>query len=76
MLTSLNSPPVLSPFIEKSMYKINSNSNRCLFSDLSSASTRVRQIRASSAAHPLEFDVSRFITSQYARSFRPAQVRM
>ena len=35
------------------LYKVNSNPNHCLFSELSSASTRVRH------AHPLEFEVSR-----------------
>ena len=36
------------------LYKVNAISNHCLLSDLSSASTRVRQARASAAAHPLE----------------------
>ena len=39
------------------LYKVNSNSNHCLFSELPSASVRVRHIRAAAAAHPLEFDV-------------------
>ena len=51
MLTSLNWPPVLSPFIEKSLYQVNSNSNHCLFSELPSAYTRVRQTWAATAAH-------------------------
>ena len=42
------------------LYKVKSNSNHCMFSELPSASTRVRHARA---AHPLEFDVSRCITS-------------
>ena len=54
------------------LYKVNSNSNHCLFSELPSASTRVRHTRA----HQLEFEVSRCRTSQFARSFLPAQVRM
>ena len=55
---------------------VNSNSNHGLFSELSSASTGVRHSRAVSASHPLEFDVSRCRTSQFARSFLPAQVQM
>ena len=47
-----------------------------LFSELPSASTRVRHSRAAATAHPLEFEVSRCRTSQFARSFLPAQVRM
>ena len=66
---------MISPFIEKSMYKVNYNSNHGLFSELPSASTRVRPSRAASAAHPLEFDVSRCRMSKFARSFLPAQVR-
>ena len=45
------------------LYKVNSNSNHCLFSELPSASTRVRHTRAAAAAHPLEFEVSRCRTS-------------
>ena len=41
------------------LYKVSSNSNHCLFSELPSASTRVRYSRATAAAHPLEFEVSR-----------------
>ena len=37
-------------------YRVNSNSNHCLFSKLPSASVRVRHSRA---AHSLEFEVSR-----------------
>ena len=58
------------------LYKVNSNSNHCPFSELPSASTRVRQTWAAVAAHPLEFEVSRCRTSQFARSFLPAQVRI
>ena len=65
-----------SPCIEKSMYKVNSNSNHCLFNELRSASTRVRHTRAASAAHQLEFEVSRCRTSQFAGSFLQGQVQM
>ena len=41
------------------LYKVNSNSNHCLFSELPPASVRVRHIRAFAAAHLLEFEVSR-----------------
>ena len=41
------------------LYKVNSNSNHCLFSELPSASTRVLHTRTSAAAHPFEFEVSR-----------------
>ena len=58
------------------LYKVNSNSNHCLFSELSSASTRVRHTRAAPAALPLEFEVSRCRTSQFAGSFLSAQDRM
>ena len=58
------------------LYKVNSNSNHCLFSELPSASTRIRHTRAAAAAHSLEFEVSRCRTSQFARSFLPAQVRL
>ena len=53
-------------------YKVNSNDNHCLFSELPSASTRVRH----AAAHPLEFEVSRCRSSQFARSFLLARVRL
>ena len=52
------------------------NSNHCLFSMLQFDSTKVRHTRAAVAADPLEFEVSRCITSQFARSFLPVQVRM
>ena len=55
------------------LYEVNSNSNRCLFSELPSASIRVRHTGAAAAAHPLEFEVSRFRRSQFARCFLPAQ---
>ena len=55
---------------------LNSNSNHCLFNELPSASVRVRHSRAAAAAHPLEFEVSRCRTSQFARCFLPAKVRV
>ena len=58
------------------LYKVNSNSNHCLFSELLSGSTRVRHAQAAAAAYPLEFEVSSCRTYQFARSFLPAQVRM
>ena len=58
------------------LYTVNLNSNHCLFSELPSASVRVRQTRAAAAAHPLEFEVSRCRTSQFARCFLPAQTRV
>ena len=57
-------------------YKVNLNSNHCMFSELPSASTRVCHTRAAAAAHPLEFEVSRCRMSQFAMYFLPAQVRM
>ena len=56
--------------------KVNSNSNYCLFSDLPSASVRVRHTRAAAAARPLKFKVSRCRTSQFARCFLPAKSRV
>ena len=54
------------------LYKDNSNSNHCLFSELPSASTRLRHTRPAAAAHPLEFKVSRCRTSQLQGvSWRP-----
>ena len=58
------------------LYKVNLGSNHCLFSELPSASTRVRHTRAATAADSLEFEVSRCRTSQFARSFLPVQVRL
>ena len=58
------------------LYKGNSNSNHCLFSELPSASVRVRNLQAAAAAHPLEFEVSRCRTSQFVRYFLPAQTRV
>ena len=58
------------------LYNVNSNSNYCLFIELPSASDRVRQTRPAAAAHPLEFEVSRCTTSQFARCFLPAQTRV
>ena len=43
------------------LYKVNSNSNNSLFSELPSASVRVRHTRAVAAVIPLEFEVSRYI---------------
>ena len=56
------------------LYKVKSNSNHCLFSELQSASTEVRHTRAAAAAHPLDFEVVRCRMFQYASSFLPAQV--
>ena len=58
------------------LYKVNSNSNHCLFRELPSAYTRVRHSGAAAVAHPLEFEESRCRTSQFARFFLPVQVRM
>ena len=58
------------------LYNVNSNSNHCLFSELPSASTIVRHKRAAAAAHPLQLEVSSRRTSEFARSFLPAQVRL
>ena len=41
------------------LYKVNSNSNHCLFSELPSASVRVRHTRDAGAALPLESEASR-----------------
>ena len=54
--------------------KVNSNYNNWLFSELPSASTKVRHTRATAASHALEFEVSRCTTSQFAKSFLLAQV--
>ena len=58
------------------LHKVNSNSNHCLFNELSSASGRVRHCRAAAAAHPLEFEVSGCRTSEFASYFLPAQTRV
>ena len=58
------------------LYKVNSNSNHSLFSKLPSAPTRVRHTHGASAAHSLQFEVSRCRTSQFSRCFLPAQVQM
>ena len=58
------------------LYKVNSNSNHCLISELPSASVRVQHIRAAAAAHQLEFEVSRCRTSKFAWCFQPAQSRV
>ena len=47
------------------LYKVNSNSNHYLFSDLPSASVRVRHTRAAVAANPIEVEVSRCWISQF-----------
>ena len=58
------------------LFKMNSNPNHCLFSELSSASVRVRHTRVVAVAHPLEFEASRCRTSQFARCFLLAQTRV
>ena len=55
------------------LYKVDAN---CNHSELSTASSRVRQTRAPAVAHPLEFEVSRCRSFQFARGFLMAQVRM
>ena len=67
---------MLSPFIAMSVYNVNFNFNHFLLSEVPSDSTRVRHTRAAAAVHPLEFEISRCRTSQFARSFMPDQVRM
>ena len=57
------------------LHKINSNSNHCLFSELPSASFRVRLPWTAAAAHPLEFELSMCRTSQFSWYFLPAQTR-
>ena len=57
-------------------YKINSNSHRYLFSELPSATIRVRHTRAAAASHPLAFEISRCRTSQFARCFLTAHTRV
>ena len=54
------------------LYKVNSDLNHCLFSELPSASVRVRLTWAAAAAHPLKFEVSRCRKSQFARCSLPA----
>ena len=39
------------------LHKVNANSKHCVFSELASASTRVRHLQAGAAAHQLEFEV-------------------
>ena len=58
------------------VYKLNSNSNHCLFSELPSASTRDRYTRAAGPAHLFQFEVSRCRTSLCAGCFLPDQVRI
>ena len=47
-----------------------------MFSELRSASTRVGHTRAAAAVYPLELEVARCRTSEFASFFLPAQVRM
>ena len=58
------------------LYNVNPNWNHCLFSELPSSSIRVRYTLAAASAHPLEFEVSRCRTSQFARRFLPGQTRV
>ena len=58
------------------LYKVNSNSNNCLFIEHPPASTRVRHARAAAAGHPLEIVVSRCRTSKFPRRFLLTKVRM
>ena len=56
------------------LHKVNLNLNHCLFRDLPSASVRVQHTQqVAVAAHPLEFEVSRCRTSQFARCVLPAK---
>ena len=57
------------------LYKVNSNSNHCLFSELPSASVRVRHSKLRLQL-TLEFEVSRCRTSQFARCFLAAQTHV
>ena len=50
--------------------------NHCFFSELPFPPVRVQHTRAAAAAHPLESDVSRCITSQFERCLLPAQTRV
>ena len=55
--------------------KVNSHSNHCLLCELLSTSYRFWHTRAASAANPMEFEVSRCRTSQFASvSCRPRLV--
>ena len=58
------------------LYKVNSNSKHCLFSELPSASVSVQHTGAAAEDHPLEFEVSRCRAFQFARYFLPAQTRV
>ena len=51
------------------LYKGNSNSNHCLFSDLPSASTRVRHTLAAAAVESLEFEVSKGVERANKKGF-------
>ena len=57
------------------LYYLYSNPNHCLLM-LPYASTRVRHTRAAVTVPPLEFDVSKCKTSQFARCFLLAQVHI
>ena len=50
------------------LYKVIFNSNHCFFSELPSASGRVRHTRAAAAAHPLELEVSRCLPKIHGRT--------
>ena len=53
------------------LYKVNSNSNHCLLCEIPSASTRVRHPKGAAVVRPLEFELSRCRTSQFARRLMP-----
>ena len=50
-------------------YKVNANSDHCLFIELPTASTRVLHARAAAASHPLEIEVSMCRMSQFCKVF-------
>ena len=58
------------------LHKVNSNSNHCLFSELTSVAVRARHTWAAAAAHSLKFEVSRCRTSQFTRCVLPVQTRV
>ena len=55
------------------LYKVNSNLNHCLFSELPSASLEFDVPRCQAAAHSIEFEVSGCIKSQFEMCFLPAK---
>ena len=57
------------------LYKINSNWNN-LFSQFPSATVRDQHTGAATAAHPLEFEITRCRLSQFAGCFLPSQTRV